>query len=374
MEKHGELTDDDGWRAFEPAAENGRDLPLPSDPKTVFLGLLLLLAVLVVSNLAVDIVLPVIIACILKLLLQPAVRGLERLWLPRTLAALVTLIMLVSLLVGLGTLVSAPASTWLSQVPQAGQRLEQRLSALRAPIQAVDAQLHQLETLAKEPATSTVVVEHNPWTAVTIFTGTREVLGMVGTSLLFLFFLLVSGDTFLRRAVEILPRFRDKRQVVDIAQQIEQDISAYLVTVTAMNLAVGLATAVLTYAVGISDPLLWGAVAFLLNYLPILGPAVGVGMFLLIGLLSFDAFWQACLPAGGYLIIHVIEGQGITPILLARRFTLNPVIVIFAIVFWYWMWGVPGAILAVPMLAITKIVCDRIRSLSAFGHFLGGNA
>ena len=373
MDKPLALTRDDGWPAAEPTAESGRDLPLPSDAKTVFLGLLLLIAVLVVSYLAVDIVLPVVFAFVLKLLLQPAVRGLQRLWLPRTLAVLLTLALLVGLLVGIGTLVSAPAASWLSQLPQAGPRLEQRLSALRAPIRAVDQQLHQLEALTKEPTTSTVVVEHNPWTAETIFTGTREVVGMAGTSLLFLFFLLVSGDTFLRRAVEILPRFRDKRQVVDIAQQIEQDISAYLVTVTIMNLLVGLATTALTYAIGISDPLLWGAVAFLLNYLPILGPALGVGTFLVIGLLSFDSVLQGLLPAAGYLVIHIIEGQGITPVLLARRFTLNPVLIIFAIVFWYWMWGVPGAVLAVPMLAITKILCDRIRSLSAFGHFLGGN-
>jgi predicted PurR-regulated permease PerM len=316
----------------------------------------------------------VVIAVVLKLLLQPAVRGLERLWLPRTLAALATVALLVTVLIGLGTLISAPAASWLSQVPQAGQRLEQRLSALRGPIQAVDQQLHHLEGLTKEPTASTVVVEHNSWAAESIFTGTREALGIVGTSLLFLIFLLVSGDTFLRRAVEILPRFRDKRQVVDIAQQIERDISAYLVTVTIMNLLVGIAAAALTYAVGINDPLLWGAFAFVLNYLPILGPAVCFGIFLVIGLLSFDSLGQSCLAAAGYMIIHLIEGQAVTPVLLARRFTLNPVLIMFAIVFWYWMWGVPGAVLAVPMLAITKIVCDRIRSLSAFGHFLGANA
>jgi predicted PurR-regulated permease PerM len=356
--------------------EGGRDLPLPSDPKTVFLGGLFVIAVLVVCRLADEMVVPVVCAGLLKLLLQPAVRGLERLWLPRPLAALISVAVLVGLLVAFGTLLSAPASAWLAKLPDAVPRLEQRLSVLRQPIQAIDARIKEIESFAGStaPGPNMMMVERASSTEETLFTGTRTVLGVLLTSLLFLFFLLVSGDTFLRRLVEILPRFRDKRQVVDIVQQIERDISAYLVTVTAMNLLVGISTGLLTWAVGLDSPVLWGVAAFLLNYLPILGPSVGVGLFLLIGLLSFDSLWRACLPAVGYLAIHMVEGEAVTPMLLARRFTLNPVIVMFSIVFWYWMWGVPGAILAVPMLAISKIVCDRIRDLSAFGHFLGGSS
>jgi predicted PurR-regulated permease PerM len=354
----------------------GRDLPLPSDPKTIFLGGLFVIAVLVVCNLARDIVLPVVCACILKLLLQPAVRGLERLWVPRPVAALLSVALLVGLLGAFGTMISAPAASWFSKLPEAAPRMEQHLSVLRRPIQAADAGIRQIEAFAN-PMTQdgkTVVIERSSPTEDSLFSGTRAALGILLTSLLFLFFLLLSGDTFLRRMVEILPRFRDKRQVVDIVQRIERDISAYLVTITGMNLLVGIATGLLTWAVGLDDPLLWGVAAFLLNYLPILGPSVGVCLFLLIGLLSFDSLWRACLPAAGYLAVHLVEGEAVTPMLLARRFTLNPVIVMFSIVFWYWMWGVPGAVIAVPMLAISKIVCERIRGLSAFGHFLGGNA
>jgi predicted PurR-regulated permease PerM len=123
---------------------------------------------------------------------------------------------------------------------------------------------------------------------------------------------------------------------------------------------------------GVGDPILWGTVAFLLNYVPILGTALGVLVFLVVGLLTIDTLWQALLPAGLYLGIHLIEGETITPMLLARRFTLNPVLVIISLVFWFWMWGIPGAILSMPMLAITKIICDRVRPLAALGHFLEG--
>jgi predicted PurR-regulated permease PerM len=192
------------------------------------------------------------------------------------------------------------------------------------------------------------------------------------TTVLLLYFVLVSGDNFQRRLVEILPRFSSKRQAVDISQQIESDISAYLVTITIMNAIVGIATAGVMWLTGVGDPILWGTVAFLLNYAPVVAPASGVLIFLLAGLLTIDTFWQAFLPAGLYLAIHLVEGEAVTPLLLARRFTLNPVLVILSLVFWFWMWGIPGAILSVPMLAIAKIVCDRIRPLAAIGHFLAG--
>ena len=119
----------------------------------------------------------------------------------------------------------------------------------------------------------------------------------------------MSGDIFLHRLVEILPRFSSKRQVVEISQQIESDISAYLVTITIMNAAVGIAMALAMWLTGVGDPILWGTVAFLLNYVPILGTALGVLIFLLAGLLTIDPLWQALLPAGLYLGFHLIEGE-----------------------------------------------------------------
>jgi predicted PurR-regulated permease PerM len=127
---------------------------------------------------------------------------------------------------------------------------------------------------------------------------------------------------------EVLPNFSDKRQAVEISQHIEQDISAYLITITIMNAAVGLTTALAMWLCGLGDPILWGAVAFLLNYVPILGPMIGVAMFTLAGLLTANTLWLALLPAGLYFVIHLLEGEIITPTLLARRFTLNRVLVI----------------------------------------------
>jgi predicted PurR-regulated permease PerM len=351
-------------------------MPLPSDLGTVFLGGLFLLALLAVFYAAREIVLPIVLAFILMLVLQPALRMLERLRVPRTLGALLLISLLFGTIVAFATALSGPAASWAAKLPEGVPRLLDHLSFLRPPIEAVRQFLQHAEGYVSGDTKPTGGAPQAPgiggglWT--TLFAGTRAFAGGLFETILVLLFLLVSGDIFLRRLVEILPRYSDKRQAIEISQHIEDDISAYLATVSIMNAAVGLATALVMWLCGVGDPILWGAVAFLLNYVPILGPMIGLVTFALAGLLTLDILWQALLPAALYLIIHLIEGETVTPMLLARRFTLNPVLVVIALIFWYWMWGVPGAILAVPMLAITKIVCDRIRMLAAFGHFLEG--
>jgi predicted PurR-regulated permease PerM len=359
---------------FAVTEEPQAKMHLPSDPPTIFLGGLFILAAFAALHAASAIILPVLLAFVLKLLLRPVMRFLERLHVPRTAGALLTILLVIGGLVGFGTALSGPAGAWAAKLPEGIPRLVEHLRFLRAPFDALQGFLHQAEQVAAGPAQSGTKVEVQGGFADTLFSDMHALLEGMFTTLLLLFFLLVSGDTFLRRFVEILPRFQDKRQAVDISQQIERDISRYLVTVTAMNAAVGGAVAAAMYVSGIGDPVLWGVVAFLLNYVPILGPLTGMGIFFLAGLLSFDSLWRALLPAALYFVIHLIEGEIVTPMLLARRFTLNPVLVVMSLIFWFWMWGVPGAILSVPMLAITKIICDRIRPLMAFGHFLEGSS
>jgi predicted PurR-regulated permease PerM len=358
-----------------PAGEQGasENFAIPADPKTVFLGGLLVLSILAACYAAAEILLPIVLAFVLNLVLQPAMRGFERLWLPRPVAALAIILLLLGLLVGLGTALSGPAADWAQKLPTGIPKLQERLSFLRRPVAALERFAEQTQGLTGSETHRAVAVKvEGPAISDRILSGTRSFASGMLETFVVLFFLLVSGDTFRRRLVEIVPRFKDKRQVVDISQQIERDVSAYLFTITSMNLLVGVATGLAMAACGVGDPALWGAVAFLLNYIPVLGPMTGVVVFLLVGLLSIDALWLAFLPAALYLAIHLIEGETVTPMLLARRFTINPVLVILALLFWYWMWGVPGAVLATPMLAIAKIVCDRIEPLRALGHFIEG--
>ena len=349
--------------------EERLEMPLPHDAQTIFQGILCSIAVLACLYIPQDILLPVVLALVLKLLLQPLVNLLERLHAPKAAGALVALAVLLSIFVGLGTLLSSPAARWASELPQTWPQLQQKFAFIKDPVENVQRTLDQMGVQLESPS----ALLSNPIGVVTaVFSGTGTVAAHLLETLLVLFYLLVFGETFLRRLVEVLPTFANKREAVEISLHVERDLSAYLLTIAIINGAVGCATAGVMWLCDVTAPVLWGVIAFCLNFIPILGPFCGIILFLAVGLISLGPVWAAFLPAALYFAIHVLEGEIATPLLLANRFTINPVAVILSLIFWYWMWGVPGAILAVPMLAIIKIICDRLRPFRAFGHLLEG--
>ena len=262
----------------------------------------------------------------------------------------------------------------------------EKLSFLQRPIQLVEQGVHELQNAMspgeQEPAGQPAVTVKQPsdvssrvlGIGSTVLAGGRAFLGQGFTVLLLLFFFLASSESLLRRFVEILPRFDDKRRAVSIVTEIEDSISQYLLTISMMNALVGLLNGVAVWLLGMPDPLLFGTLAFLLNYVPVLGPVAGMVIFFFVGIFTFPSFWQAFIPTAIYLGIHVLEGETITPMLLARRFTLNPVVVISSLMFWDWLWGIPGALLSTPLLAVMKIVCDHIEVMTPLGHLLGASS
>jgi predicted PurR-regulated permease PerM len=359
--------------ADRPGEPRSLDLPLPRNRQALLLAGIFGLLLVYSLYFARDMAIPVVFAVILHFALEPVMRTLVRFHIPRVLAGLLVILAFLACVAGFAMTLSAPAADWIAKAPQSLSRIEDRLYFLKEQIGRVQDTLHQVEKIAAGTGSETAVVAvEGPGLSSSLFTGTRSILTELGTITVLLFFFLVSGDMMLRRFVEILPRLADKKQAVEITREIESQVSAYLGTIGLINAVVGIATGAAAYLCGLPDPVLWGTVAFALNFIPILGPLTGVTVLFLVGLMTFDGVGHALLPAGIYLLIHLIEGEALTPMLLARRFVLNPVLVMVSLVFWYWMWGIAGALLAVPMLAILKIVCDRVRPLMALGHFLGG--
>ena len=300
---------------------------------TVALIILAWLAVLYTLYFAADIILPFVLALVLGLLLGPPVKFLhKKLHLPRMLAALVLIITLFSAIGALGYAISVPATNWIAKAPQSLPTLQQKLGFLREPIDMFQGGMAQLGKLmhqgTEQPASQTVTVSQGSGVGMSVLTGTRAFLGQTLTLVVLLFFILADGDNLLRRFVEILPGLEEKKRAVQIATEIEHNISGYLTTITMMNILVGTANGLSIWAFGLPSPLLWGTVAFLLNYIPILGPLTGVVVFFFVGLFTYSSVLWALAPAGVYLLIHIAEGETITPMLLARRFTLNPLLVI----------------------------------------------
>lgn len=351
--------------------ESGTDVPLPRDMSTLYQGGLFLLALLTALYLAQEVVLPLVLAFFLKLLVQPGMKLMKRLRVPRVAAALLAMAVLLGIIVGLADLLSSPAAHWAQLLPQGLPRLQERVRIISRPLDTVTRLFRHAKSAVVgggAPPAPTAGIDFQQL----LFSIMHHFASGLAWTVLMLFFLLVAGDTFLRRLVEVMPTFGDKRKVIDIAVQVEGDISMYLTTITIMNALAGVATGLGMWALGLPDPLLWGVIAFVLNYVPIFGPLTGMVMFLAVGMLTLDPLWKAFMPMAVYVLVHLIEGESVTPLLLARRFTLNPVLVIVSLLFWDWMWGIPGAMLAMPLLAIFKIVCEHVQPLASVGHFIQG--
>jgi predicted PurR-regulated permease PerM len=206
--------------------------------------------------------------------------------------------------------------------------------------------------------------------ASSILNWTGTFLAGVGETLVLLYLLLASGDLFLQKLVHVMPTMHDKKRAVEISHEIQQNISNYLFSVSLINIGLGLVVGGGLYFMDVPNAAMWGMCVAVLNFVPYFGPVAGVIVLGTVGMLTFDTLWQGLLPPAWYLLLHLLEANLITPVLLGRQFTLNPVVIFVSLIFWTWLWGVPGALLSVPILVSIKVVCDRIPALSAASELL----
>jgi predicted PurR-regulated permease PerM len=186
-----------------------------------------------------------------------------------------------------------------------------------------------------------------------------------------LYFLLAAGDLFLQKLIKVLPTLSDKRKAVEIARETEASISIYLLTTALMNIGEGIVVAFAMYLLGMPNPILWGAMVVLLEFIPYLGAAMAVAVLGIAAITVYDNVGQALLVPGAFLLVNAIQANVVSPLLMGHRLKLNPVALLVGLAFWFWIWGIPGAFIAVPLLATFKIFCDHIESLAAVGEFLG---
>jgi predicted PurR-regulated permease PerM len=358
-----------------PASDSAerKEMPLPSDLKAMMLVGIFSLLLLYALYLTAEIVVPVIIAFLLKMVLEPATEMLVDLHLPRFLAAFVVVCAVLGILSGLALLLSGPATVWVSRAPETFAKLEKRLEHLSAMARNLQKASHDVEKIAEDASAPAVAVKGTAAQQLPVQRYASPSSLASSPSWYCCFFswfpeirFSAALSRFCRRcATRSRPSTSSTKSANDVGLSRHGDDDECRGRHPHRNRSLFLR---------VERSLLWGSVAFLLNFVPILGPVVGMILLALVGLANFDTVWQALLPAGIYLLIHLAEGEVITPVLLARQFTLNPVVVIVSLVFWYWMWGVAGALLAVPMVATFKIICDRIDGLKAIGHFLGTEA
>ena len=340
------------------------------DVRSVALTGLFIIACLWFLHAAATLVVPLTLALLLHFLLIPVVRAMKRYRLPEPVAAAVVLLAVTGGVATAGQQLANPALEWVERAPQAIRTIEQKLHPVRESMAQVSHATQALDRAAQGGGQDSIrrVKIHTDWqTPMVNLTG--QVLGAIGTTLLLLYFLLASGDLFLGKMMRVLSRQEDRDCAIRIVTGVERQLSRYLFQTLLIQAGLGIALWLVLWALGMPNPGLWAAAAAVLQIIPYIGSLLVLIMIAIVSAVTFDQAWMMAAPVLAYLGLTFLKGF-VTPVFLGRRLVLNRVAVLVSLIFFGWMWGVTGTLLAVPLLASLKIMCDHIAGLQALGEFL----
>ena len=335
------------------------------------LNVIMLIAVFATCYFAKDLLLPILLGFLIALTLSPLSRGLARIGIPHWVSAVGLIGVTAAAIAAVIYFSSGTVVGWMDSAQQMGTELQLKLSGIFNQLENVRQAGEDVANLtANDPTVQEVVVKQP-----TLIDSAMSVLSNVGAtlavSLVLASFLLASGDMFYIKLVQSFPTMSGKKRALTMVYDIERRVSHYLLTIAVINACLGICVGVALYFIGLPYPYIWGIAAFLLNFLPYLGAITGVALVAALSIITFDSFAYALLAPAAYLTLTTIEGNFVTPTLLGRRLELNTVAVFLTVVLWGWLWGIAGALVAVPFLVVFKVVADNIESMEIIGNFLG---
>ncbi|MDX1480998.1 MAG: AI-2E family transporter [Woeseiaceae bacterium] len=319
-----------------------------------------------------DLMIPVTFAILIYLLLLPPVRWLGRRNVPTVVAAGLLILMITAILVTAVATLASPADRWLAEAPRSVRELQKELSASGGSMANIKELADEVDQLAKPDAANNApeVVVSDKGTIELLVGGLPNAVAFAGIVFFLSFFLLASGDSLVRRITRCGRSYAERRRIVSITRQIQADLSRYLITVTGINAVLGLTVAFALYLMEVPNPLLWGAMVYLLNFAPYAGALISAVVLTLVGMMTFDTVSDALMVPGVFLVLTILEGQLITPAVLGQRMSMSPIVVFVTVIVWGWMWGIFGALMAVPILTSFKVVCDHVPKLRHVALFL----
>ena len=360
-----------------PSSKLGEQLAraLPPSARTLAMLGTFLIGLGAVLYLARVVFIPLTFALMLSFLLSPTVTWLERRRVPRALgAALVVLVLL-----GGGGFAAVelanPAADWIARSPKVLQTLERKVRPWRRPVKNVSELAQRVERITQvddRKAPQEVSLEKPSMLSHALDTVWAVAAGSL-VALFALYFTLLTGEVLLARVIAWVPDL-NQRRTTEVIASIQLGMSRYLRTVFGINAAVGIAVAIAMYVLDMPNPLLWGALAMLVNFVPYVGPFVGILTVGAVALASFDDTTQALLPPLVYLALASVEGNVITPLILGRTCELDPLVIFVWLLFWGWLWGIAGAVVAVPLLMLIKLMCERSRVLGPIAALISRGA
>ena len=274
-------------------------------------------------------------------------------------------------------LLSQPVSQMAAQAPTLITQVRERFAFLRQPFAALTETGRQIEAIAsggdQTGGPERVVVAQSgllAWAA-----GTAADFGTTfGAMLILSVFLLASGDTLRAKLIRVIPLLSDKKRSLRVLRDIENEVSRYLLIITAINAGFGLCVGIAMAVLGMPNPLLWGVAAALLNFIPYLGGFVGNTLATVIAVVTFPTIGHAVLVPLAYLGIQIVESNFVTPVIVGRRLELNTVAILIFLSLTTWMWGIVGTIIGVPLLVVIKVFSDNFPNLSSLAEFLSAES
>ena len=322
---------------------------------------------------------PIMLSILFAVLLRPLVRRFEAVRIPTPVGALIVLLVVLGMLGAGGAALAAPAREWVAQAPQHVKEAEARLRQLRKPVQQIAQAAERMEGAVAGEGRGGGTGSQNsqgsgvsatPKAVASLFGSTAAFVAAFVEVLLLTFLLMASGDLFLRKLLRVMPG--ERSAALEVTRDVEDAVSRYMVANALINLGQGVLVAIAVAFIGLPSPPLWGVLTFFCEFVPYLGAAFMLFLLSVAGLATFQSIGQAALAPLAYLLITTLQNNLVSPVAYGRRLRLNPVAVLVGVMFWWFLWGIPGAFLAVPLVATAKILGDHVRGLSAMGEFLAG--
>ena len=338
------------------------------------LQFLVLVALFATAYFTRELILPVLLGFLLALTLSPISRWMFRLGIPHGASAALLIIAATLVILAVVFATASTVAAWSDDLPGIMAELRAKLRGIFDTMDEVRNVTEGMGTAGAEPATDEPqqVVLREPGVLDTVMNTLTTIGTTLIVTLILALFLLSSGQLFYRKVVQVFPTLTGKKKALNTIYNVEKRVSRYLLTITVINACLGVAIGAYLTALGMPSGYVWGIAAFMLNYLPYIGAVIGTLLVGGLAIVTFDTLGYAMLAPIGYQILTGIEGNIITPLAVGRRLKMNTVAVFLTVIFWAWLWGVPGALIAVPVLVVFKVICENFEALETVGIFLSG--
>ncbi|MBM3927979.1 MAG: AI-2E family transporter [Sphingomonadales bacterium] len=304
--------------------------------------------------------LPTTAAIVIAIAMVPMLEWMERRRLPSGLSALLCVLLFLAVFNAALASIVVPAWQWVRILPERIDQVQENLSPLIDLYSNLERFVNRtLRQMADAPQRQQTAPVAPPRSIVELFaTSAPSAFIEMFYAVLVIYFFLAGWTRTRRAAITRRTSFGGAMATARVIQQVVDDTSAYLGTITVINLCLGLVVSGGLWIIGMPTPLMWGGIVALLNYIPYLGPILAAALLALGGLMTFNDIWLALLPAAIMVGAHLIEANAITPLIVGHRLTINPILILISLSFWGWVWGTPGALLAVPLLIIIQTILD----------------